>query len=112
MFSHLTIDSSGKLVDNIEAEEFQEAALGLLRADHIGKEIFNMVTGNHILFSVSLYQLEDGKYCREETKVNFDGMIVEAYNYFAVARAMKVCRNYCLMNREGVRRRGKICKFC
>ena len=98
MFSHLTIDSSGKLVDNIEAEEFQEAALGLLRADHIGKEIFNMVTGNHILFSVSLYQLEDGKYCREETKVNFDGMIVEAYNYFAVARAMKVCRNFLSIN--------------
>ena len=93
MFSHLTIDSSGKLVDNIEAEEFQEAALGLLRADHIGKEIFNMVTGNHILFPVSLYQVEKGKYCSEETKKIFDGMIVEAYNYFAVARAMKVRRN-------------------
>jgi hypothetical protein len=91
-FSHLTIDSSGKLVDDIE--EFQEAALGLLHADSIGQEIFNMVTGNNILFSVSLYQLEEGKYCSEETKTIFDGMIVEAFNYFAVARAMKVCRNF------------------
>jgi hypothetical protein len=95
MFSHLTIDSTGKLVDDIEAEEFKHAALGLLRADHIAKEIFNMVTGNHILFSVSLYQLEEGKYCSEETKINFDGMIVEAYNYFAVARAMKVVMYFC-----------------
>ena len=60
------------LVDNMDAQDFEHAALGKLgkpSADLIAGEIFNMVTGNHILSSVSLYTMEDGRYCKEDIKV-------------------------------------------
>ena len=73
-YQHLEKNQFGLVVDNEEALEFRESALGYLKSAEIGETILNMLTGSHPLHSKSIYEMSE-QYCSEAVKDYFNGLI-------------------------------------